>query len=290
MNVGLRDASFTDAIQQTRIPHYVLYPTGATARAETFGPYALDVAIDAPVSGDDRPLVVVSHGNSGSPWVFRGLAKHLARAGFVVSLVEHIGNSRSDNSLEGTLANLKNRPRQVHLAIDAVFEDEIVGAHVSRTAIGVIGMSVGGYTALAVAGGSPTAFHTETPDGQPCLIDVTHDDRIKALVLLAPAAVWYRDEGSLAKVKVPILMFTGEKDLVTSSFHSECIRNRVADPSAIDHRIVPNAGHFAFMSPFPPAMSRSDFPPAQDPEGFDRAAFQPVLYAAIESFLRAHAT
>ncbi|WP_309896459.1 chloride channel protein [Archangium sp.] len=51
--------------------------------------------------------------------------------------------------------------------------------------------------------------------------------------------------------------------------------------------VVPNAGHFSFQSPFPPAMTRPEFPPSQAPAGFDRVAFQPVLHAEILTFLRA---
>ncbi len=58
------------------------------------------------------------------------------------------------------------------------------------------------------------------------------------------------------------------------------------DAGRIDHAVVPGAGHFAFLSPFPPAMTRPEFPPSQDPEGFDRAAYQPRLCAEIVAFLR----
>jgi len=34
-------------------------------------------------------------------------------------------------------------------------------------------------------------------------------------------------------------------------------------------------------------MTSPSFPPSQDPPGFDRAAFQPVLHAAIADFLAA---
>ncbi|MFL5350272.1 MAG: hypothetical protein ACJ8AT_36315 [Hyalangium sp.] len=37
----------------------------------------------------------MSHGTGGSPWTYRGMAAHLARAGFVVALPEHPGNNRS---------------------------------------------------------------------------------------------------------------------------------------------------------------------------------------------------
>ena len=102
MNVGYRALAVRDDVQGARVPVHVLYPTEAMARTETFGRYEIDVATDAPVAGERLPLVAVSHGTGGTPWGYRGLATHLARAGFAVALVEHPGNSRADNSLENT--------------------------------------------------------------------------------------------------------------------------------------------------------------------------------------------
>jgi predicted dienelactone hydrolase len=212
---------------------------------------------------------------------------HLARAGFVVALPEHPGNNRSDNSLANTAANLENRPRHVRLVLDAIFEDAELGKRLSPGGVGVIGHSMGGYTALAVAGGRPSSFPNESPDGQARAIPVVHDPRVRALVLLAPASPWFMAEGALAGVEIPILMRTAERDEHTPAMHAEIILRGVPDPQRIDHRVVPNAGHFSFQSPFPPAMTRPEFPPSQDPAGFDRAAFQPVLHAEILAFLRA---
>ncbi len=50
-----------------------------------------------------------------------------------------------------------------------------------------------GYTALALAGGEPTAFEHETANGQRRAVTVVHDARIRALVLMAPAAAWYAE-------------------------------------------------------------------------------------------------
>jgi hypothetical protein len=60
----------------------------------------------------------------------------------------------------------------------------------------------------------------------------------------------------------------------------------VFDPSLVDHKVIPGAGHFFVMSQFPPEMIRSDFPPSQDPEGFKREEIQPSLYAEIVDFLK----
>lgn len=287
MTVGCRALDVEDAVQGARIPVRVLYPARAPERLEHFGPYSLAVATDARVEGERLPLVVISHGTGGSPWTYRGMAAHLARAGFVVALLEHPGNNRSDNSLANTPENLVNRPRHVHLVLDAVFQDAQLCPRLSTAGVGVIGHSLGGYTALAVAGGRPTSVPNQSPDGQARAIPVVHDPRVRALVLLAPAAVWFMAEGTLTGVDLPILMLTGERDEHTPVFHAEIILRGVPHPERIQYRVVPGAGHFSFQSPFPPAMVRPEFPPSQDPAGFDRAAFQPVLHAEILTFLRA---
>ncbi len=150
--------------------------------------------------------------------------------------------------------------------------------------IALIGHSMGAYTALAVAGGRPHAGRHETPDGQIHPVPVSPDPRVRALVLLAPACAWYWIEGSLSGVHVPMLVMTAEKDEIAPQLGVEYIE-RDCDPALVERRKVPGAGHHAFQSPFPPKMTRPDFPPSQDPPGFDRAAFQPVLHAEILAFL-----
>lgn len=286
LTIGCRALEVIDSVQGARIPLWVLYPARGPARVERFGPYEIAVAMGAPIEGDGLPLVVISHGNGGSPWTHRGTAGHLARAGFVVALPEHPGNSRADNGLAFTAANLENRPRHLRLVLDAVFEDEALGPRLARSGVGLIGHSIGAYTALALAGGRPTSFPNEEPDGVARPVPVVRDERVGALVLLAPASVWYMAEGALADVQVPILMRTGALDHHAPPLHGDIILRGVPDRRRVDHRVVPNAGHFSFQSPFPPAMTRPDFPPSQDPAGFDRLAFQSVLDAEILAFLQ----
>jgi alpha-beta hydrolase superfamily lysophospholipase len=156
------------------------------------------VALDAPPADGVWPLVVISHGNSGTPWAYRQLAKHLVLAGFVVALPAHTGNTRLDNSLAGTAANLANRPRHLTLAIDAVLAEPRLVRTSPRGGVAVIGHSIGGYTALAAAGGLAWSGPRESKDGQPAPVPVTPDARIRSLVLLNPATFWFID-GSLRK-------------------------------------------------------------------------------------------
>jgi predicted dienelactone hydrolase len=284
-SAGCRTAEVFDERTKTAFPILALYPSTAPERPARIGPYVLDVAMSGPVAPGSFPLVAVSHGSGGSHLAYRTLAAHLARHGFVVVLPEHPRNNRNNDELAGTDTILAERPRHVRLAMDWAYADGALGPHLRPDAAAVVGHSLGGYTALALAGGLPTAFAHETPDGQPRDVPVTPDDRVKALVLLAPATPWFMAPGALRHVRVPILMRIAGKDEHTNEWHAEVVRNGVPAGVPIDYRTVENAGHFSFLSPFPPAMTSPAFPPSQDPPGFDRERFHEELNGEIETFL-----
>lgn len=267
------------------IPMVVLYPATAPEQSRTFGPYSMDVAMDAKIAEGIFRLVVISHGSGGSHLVYRTLARHLARSGFVVICAEHPRNNRNNNELGGTAAILRNRPRHVSLVIDWAFGQEAFGRSLRPNQVAIIGHSLGGYTALAVAGGQPTAFPHESEDGQSISINVSRDHRVAALVLLAPATPWYMAPGSLHGVRVPIYLLTAEKDSLTPQLHAEIIKQGLLDDGQLEHTIIPNAGHYSFLSPFPKHMTGPQFPPCQDPEGFDREQFHSTMNADIVDFL-----
>jgi predicted dienelactone hydrolase len=157
---------------------------------------------------------------------------------------------------------------------------------VAADGVGVVGHSIGAYTALAVAGGRPTALPHEVPDGAPRTIPIERDPRVRALVLLAPACPWFMASDALSTVETPTLLRTGELDEITPPAHAEIIVRGLADGVLVDARVVSGAGHFSFQDPFPPQRTRPDFPPSQDPPGFDRAAYQQTLRTEILTFVR----
>lgn len=283
--VGYRTVELGDASGLTT-PMVVMYPTEVEGRSERIGPYSLDVALDAPPLGGDFPLVLISHGSGGSPLLYRTLARYLASAGFVVGLPEHPFNNRNDDAWAGTLRNLRARPAVIRSALDWFFADSEFAASLRPGVAAVVGHSLGAYAALAAAGGIATSFPRESEDGQVYEIATPPDPRIKALVLLAPATVWFAGDAALRKVAVPILMLSAERDELTRTFHAQIVIERLPDLAQIRHRVVENAGHFSFLSPFPDAMSRPGFRPAQDPPGFDRARFHDELNAEIAEFLQ----
>ena len=285
VDAGLLDVTLD--VDDEAMPVLVLYPALTPATQVRRGPYTLDVAIEGEWLPGAHPLVVISHGSGGAPLTHRGLALHLARAGYVVLVPEHPGNNRNDNSLRGTATLLARRPRHVHALLEwAATAPELLG-HVDTSRIGIVGHSIGGYTGLALAGGRPTALADETRDRVPRVVEVTPDPRVAALVLLAPATPWFMASGALADVTVPILMITGDLDTQTPPLHARIVVEG-ASAAEVTHRAEPGAAHYSFLAPFPPQMVTPAFLPSQDPPGFDRVAFHAALYPEVEAFLTRH--
>lgn len=278
---GYRQIRVTDPIQQAVMPMLLFYPTHVPPTGAELGPYQFEVSPEAEAAPGRYPVVVISHGSGGTHILYRTIAMHLARHGYIVAVPEHPGNNRLDNSLYGTVDNLMNRPRHIRLVLDAVAEDGALGQVTDIDQSAVVGHSMGGYTALAVAGGHPLS-----KEGEP--VKVEKDERVRAIVLLAPATAWYQAEGALREVKTPILIMTGEHDDITPQWHADLVLNGVAEPETVMFREVENAGHFSFLSPFPPKLAAGGFPPTQDPEGFDREAFHQTLPEDIRLFLDKH--
>ena len=143
---------------------------------------------------------------------------------------------------------------------------------------------MGGYTALALAGGVPHTQHQQ-PALPPQVVPVPYDARIGAMVLLAPATVWFAPPGNLDQVTAPTLLVSGELDTQIEPWQMEALASLFAPGILTAHQQIPNAGHYSFLSPFPEHMALPGFPPAQDPSGFDRVAFLAQLNHNICDFL-----
>lgn len=296
-NVGIRELAVHDAVAGARVPAWLLYPTEAAPSAVRFGPYALELAPGVPLAGPPRSLVVLSHGNGSTPWAYRGLVLALVRAGHAVAALEHPGNSRSDNSLANDERNLSNRPRHLHLVIEAALADPAV----APAPVAAVGHSIGGYTALAAAGGHamtlPAHVLAAMGPGAPLLpddetarlarpVETVADPRIAAVVALAPALGWFHADGALADVRARVLVRTGARDAICATARVRFALRSLPAACQLDLAEAPGADHFSFLTPFPPEMVRPDFPPSQDPPGFDRPAYQQHLQAEVIAFLR----
>jgi predicted dienelactone hydrolase len=255
------------------------YPCEQAATATRFGPYELDVSVDAPLAPGRFPLVLISHGSGGSPLLYRSLSLLLARNGYFVALPKHPGNSLGDDALAQSVQNLRNRPQQLVDLLAALLADPILAASIAEEPVTAIGHSLGGYTVLSVAGGQPWTRSREP-------LPVVHDARLGALVLLAPACAPFLAPQSLAAVRVPILALTAEHDALTPDREIRAALAAVPDQRQVRVQMIANAGHFSFLSPFPPYMHEPQFAPAQDPSGFDRERFHEWFPGLVLEWIR----
>jgi predicted dienelactone hydrolase len=302
--VGCRAITTFDPVQRASVPAWVLYPARDGAREPArFGPFALDVAIDAAPAAAGLRAVVISHGSGGTPWSHRDLAVHLAREGFAVVMIEHAGNSRRDNSFGSPsgrvkAAMLQHRPRHVRLAFDAALGDPLVGPHLGPEGFAIVGYSIGASTALAAAGGHAMTVPDDVDDARLATPDADlarlafavatePDPRVRAAVLLVPAIAFFRAEGALRDVAIPLLVRTAERDAICPAGAVAHALRSLPDAARVERADVPGAGHFSLQSPYPPELA--GIPPAQDPPGFDRARYQPILHADVTAFLRSTA-
>lgn len=281
------------------------YPTQDTARVIPMGPFPQTVAINGAPAPQFKGLIVISHGTVSTEIGFATLAQALARSGYLVASVEHVGDTWQDQSLRATPARyFAERPRQVSRVIDTVLADpqwrtRIASGADGQPLIGAMGHSAGGYTVLALAGGKPVLSrlrkHCVAEAAQdPVLCNLSHamgsatvqtsaandgqeepvqaDTRVRAVMALAPLGVVF-SASSLASITVPVAIHTGEKDtFLVPRFHAQWVMQNMRAASTTLH-IVPNAGHYAFMNTPTMDLPSPDGSVAGDPQGFDRAAF-----------------
>ena len=277
-NVGCQHIRVWDHQANIGFPVFVMYPAKDAHGDYTVAPFTVTAGLNAPVAVGQFPVVVISHGSGGNRLGYLTLAQTLSEAGYIVLMPEHFGNNTDDNFLEGKTRNLELRPRHISLCIDDITENEILAGGVLPEQVAVIGHSMGGYTALAVAGG-------QVWNAAKRQVSTQADTRVRGLVLMAPATAWFTPEAALANVTVPMLIYQAEHDAFTPPEHAGRVLDQVPDQTQITHHVVENAGHFSFLSPFPETMVSPDFPPSQDPVGFDRAAFHQRLTGEVTAFL-----
>lgn len=188
------------------------------------------------------PLIVISHGLGSDRSTYAYLAEHLASYGFAVAVPEHPGSSsRQLQALISGVANqvtspteFVDRPLDIQYLLDTLDDlsqtDPTFAGRVEVQHVGVIGQSLGGYTALALAG-APINF-------QQLLIDCTddtlnlslllqcraldlaqpipnfRDERVKAVVAINPIGSSLLGPEGYGAIEIPVMIISSSADTV----------------------------------------------------------------------------
>lgn len=201
----------------------------------------------------NSPLVVLSHGYAANRRFLVYLARHLASHGYTVVALEHPG-SNIDLLLDSELTlhpgnllspqELLDRPQDISFILDELNHlnrySRVLHNQFKTEKVTVIGHSLGGYTALALAGGEldlkavrrfcrqVTPFGRSPADWLQCtaakLPDSTlrlRDRRVKSAIALNPMISHLFGKEGLKKVKIPTLIFSSSGDAITPTLSNQ---------------------------------------------------------------------
>lgn len=279
------------------------------------GPYELHATANAAPIAGAKPLVVISHGHGGSDLGQHDLAVYLARHGFVVATLQHPKDNFLDDRGNGTVSVEIGRPIQVKATITMLLHDPRWKTLIDPNRIGVAGFSSGGYTALMVVGAVPQfsrliEFCKRVKD--PGICDTvrrvvasahqtrrryfaamqnelgkwgsTDDPRVKAAFVMAPFSLVF-DKAGLSHIDRPVFLYYGQDDPVLLPKYN-VLHIAPLIKTLVGIRMIPKAGHYVFLSPCSPALTKHLPGICEDAPGVDRVAVHRQINAAALTFFR----
>jgi len=291
---GVARVTVQDAVPFVAVPFEVLvaYPTDVAEAPFESGPWTIHASLDAPIAPAKAfPVLLFSHGNGrgGTPLAERDLITALARQGFIVIAPFHSGTRP-----------FRDRPRQLHQALDQVLADQRFAAQADRSRLGIAGFSFGGAVALLAAGATSDIAHLvsycrgRTDDPLACDGIATNGTLhfslgqaadvlpVKALVLFEPYGAPF-DRDALTAVRMPVLLYRAEHSELGAEGNIFALAAALPRPPR--QETVPG-GHFIFIDPCPPAVAEEVPAVCKDAAGVDRAAIHRRIEAEVADFLR----
>ncbi len=303
INIGFETMTVPDAAG-VPVEIGVWYPTDAFATPHGLAGWSQVVADQgAPAASGRHALVVMSHGNGGWYAGHYDTAQALAHAGFVVAALTHPGDNYKDQS---HATDMVARPRELVWLVDYMLGQWPMRASVDAERVGAFGFSSGGFTTLVAIGGTPdfSAFPAHC-QAHPTYYDCgvvrqsgrsaeavsatgpgaiwTHDVRIKAAVVAAPALGFTFSNGGLKNVTIPVQLWRAEDDhILPHPDYAEAAR--LALPSPPEYHLVVGADHFDFLAPCYAEQARRLPMICTSRPGFDRLAFHEAFNKAVVAF------
>ncbi|WOK05673.1 dienelactone hydrolase [Imperialibacter roseus] len=179
------------------------------------------------------PLIIVSHGYTGSRYLMTYLTENLASKGYVVVSIDHMESTfRDADGFPSTLLNRSLDDLFVLNEIARLSKDKgsFLAGLVNTGNTALVGYSMGGYGAVNVAGGGYSPQAVELFGGMAggskalavrmrgnAAFEASIDPRIKVIVAFAPwgmeRGLW--DAEGLAGIKIPSLFVAGSMDDVS---------------------------------------------------------------------------
>lgn len=274
-NIGQQTLSYIDNERNRPVKIEVWYPTSEkdeSGERRTPLPFVLKPTIrNAAIFEKNLPLVILSHGTGGNRLGLAWLAIALAEQGYIVAAPDHWGNT-FDNKIPEYFVRYWERPLDVRFVIDILLNDESFSLIIDENRIGTAGFSLGGFTALAVAGAeidcqllqlSAQNKKYKKEVNVPELGDLRKlidnlncnsiptqlkDTRVKAAVALAPAlGMAFNDAQQIEKVDIPVLIIGMKNDQITP-VATNAKHYHTLLPNSHYYEVAGSAGHYVMLN------------------------------------------
>ena len=278
------------------MPATIFYPATGTPGSTQLGPYTVGAKGDLPFAPGSFPLIVFSHGTSGSTLDDSDLEVGLAKHGYVVAAVEHAGDNYHDRSGLGSDRVLIGRSMQLSALIDAVLQSSTLAPHIDASRIGAAGFSAGGSDVLLLAGARPNfalkdrycaampadktfcgwSVRVSTPP-----LAAHADTRVRAVLALDPVGLYF-DREALAAVDAPVDLWTAKDDTV---LQPEWNAQHINELLAVAHfyHVAPG-DHYVFLSPCSQQLRNAAPEVCTDGPGIDRKQVQAQVLSDATAF------
>jgi predicted dienelactone hydrolase len=210
-----------------------------------------------PYEKNQLPVIVISHGLGTDSSNFSYLATHLASYGFAVIVPNHSGSSQKQllTSVNGVISKVVqpdefyNRPLDVKYILDELSKSNKskFQSRLNLQKVGVFGQSLGGYTALALAGAQLNFGQIEKNCNSETLkktwnmslllqcrlllsrdpkLDKKYnleDPRVKAVIAVNPITSTIFGKAGLSQIKVPVMIVASSDDTVAPALYEQIL-------------------------------------------------------------------
>ncbi|MEH2291229.1 alpha/beta hydrolase [Nostoc sp.] len=205
------------------------------------------------------PIIVISHGLGLDSSNFQYLATHLASYGFAVVVPNHPGSDAKQlrSLLKGRAievaepSEFQDRPLDITYILNQLQKgnqsDSRFKGRLNLQQVGVFGQSLGGYTALALAG-AKINFQQLKQDCQPAALQKTwnmslllqcralelsisksdkdynfRDERVKAAIAVNPITSSIFGKAGLNQIKTPVMIVSSSDDTVAPALSEQIL-------------------------------------------------------------------
>jgi predicted dienelactone hydrolase len=277
--------------------------------------YEVDLYVPQSLQKTPFPVIVISHGLAEDKTTFTYLAQHLASYGFAVAALNHPGNTKEFQQFLSGMATpprateLIDRPLDVKYLLDEMQRlndsDTTLQGKFNLQQVGVIGHSLGGYTALALAGGQFdfAKVRKECNPNRSLNVSVflqcraneikpgnypVKDERVKAIFVMNPLGNTIFGDRGISNIKIPTTLVASSQDIITPSVPEQVFPFVRINSQNKYLLMLENGTHFSVTNEV--SKSQEGLPVPQGLIGPDRAIARNYMTAYSLAFFKNYLT